>query len=95
MVRIAAGGFAADPGKGRRGASLTINSYAVEQVKEANASFTSKGGELIALPPAEHAQMLKTILSVGADVSSKNPALAAAYKIVADAAARTRQSPSQ
>jgi hypothetical protein len=36
--------------------------------------------------------MIRTIVSVGPDVSSKNPALAAAYKIVADAAARTRQS---
>jgi TRAP-type transport system periplasmic protein len=75
--------------------SLAINPYAVEQVKEAEKSFTSKGGELINLPPAEHAQMMKTIASVAPDVSSKNPALAAAYKIVADAAARTRQSPSQ
>jgi TRAP-type C4-dicarboxylate transport system substrate-binding protein len=74
-------------------ASLAVNSYAVEQVKEAENSFTSKGGELIALPAAEQAQMRKTIVSVGPDVSSKNPALAAAYKIVADAAARTRQSP--
>jgi hypothetical protein len=39
--------------------------------------------------------MLKTIVSVGPDVSSKNPALAAAYNIVADAATRTRQSQGQ
>jgi len=71
-------------------ASLAINSYAAEKVRESQASFTSKGGELITLPPAEHAQMLKTIVSVGPDVSSRNPALAAAYKIVAAAAARTR-----
>ena len=75
--------------------SLAINPYAVEQVKQAEASFAGKGGELITLPPAEHAQMMKTIASVAPDVSSKNPALAAAYKIVADAAARTRQSPNQ
>jgi TRAP-type C4-dicarboxylate transport system substrate-binding protein len=76
-------------------ASLAINSYAVEVVKKSEASFTSGGGELIALPADEQAQMLKTIASVGPDVSSKNPALAAAYKIVADAAARTRRSPGQ
>ena len=75
--------------------SLAINPFAVEEVREAEASFSSKGGELIALPPAEHAEMMKTISSVGRDVSGKNPALAAAYKIVADAAARTRQSPKQ
>jgi TRAP-type transport system periplasmic protein len=75
--------------------SLAVNPYAVEQVKEAETSFTSKGGELITLAAAEHAQMMKTIASVAPDVSSKNPALAAAYKIVADAAARTHQSPGQ
>jgi TRAP-type C4-dicarboxylate transport system substrate-binding protein len=76
-------------------ASLAINSYAAQKVAESKASFTSGGGELMTLPPAEHAEFLKTIVSVGPDVSSKNPALAAAYKIVADAAARTRQSPGQ
>lgn len=71
--------------------SPAINPYAVEQVKQSESSFTSKGGELIALPPAEQAEMMKTIASVAPDVSSRNPAVAAAYKIVADAAARTRQ----
>ena len=79
MVRIAAEGFAGHHRQGSRGA----------------VAFTSKGGELITLPPAEHARMMKTILSVGPDVSSKNPTLAAAYKILADAAARTRQSSGQ
>jgi len=75
--------------------SLAINPFAVEEVKESEAGFASKGGELIALPPAEHAEMMKTISTVAPDVSGKNPALAAAYKIVADAAARTRQSPNR
>ena len=75
--------------------SLAINPFGVEEVREAEASFTSKGGELIRLPAAELAQMLKTIASVAPDVSAKNPAVAAAYKIVADAAARTRQSSRQ
>jgi TRAP-type transport system periplasmic protein len=74
---------------------VAIKPYAVEQVKESEASFTARGGELIALPPNEHAEMMKTISSVATDVSSKNPALAAAYEIVADAAARTRQSQGQ
>jgi hypothetical protein len=72
-----------------------IKPYAFEQVKGAEASFTSGGGELIKLPPDEYAAMMKTIADVGSDVSSKDPALAAAYKIVADAAARTRQAQSQ
>jgi TRAP-type transport system periplasmic protein len=75
--------------------SLAINSFAVKAVKEAEASFTAGGGQLISLPPDEQASMLKTLASVAPDVSKKNPALAAAYKIVADAAARTRQLPTQ
>jgi TRAP-type C4-dicarboxylate transport system substrate-binding protein len=75
--------------------SLAINAFAKQSVKQAEATFTSAGGELIDLPPADQAAMMKTIASVAPDVSSKNPALAAAYKIVADAAARTRQAPSQ
>ncbi len=39
--------------------------------------------------------MMKALASVGTDVSMQDPPLAAAYKIVADAAARTRQSPTQ
>jgi hypothetical protein len=45
----------------------------------------------VAVEAAEHAEMLKTIASVAPDVSSRNPVVAAAYKIVADAAARARQ----
>jgi TRAP-type transport system periplasmic protein len=69
---------------------VAINPYAVEQVKEAEAAFTSGGGEMIKLPPDELAEMMKTIASVGADVSKSNPNLADAYKIVSDAAQRTR-----
>ena len=71
--------------------SLAIDPFAAEQIKRSEAGFTSKGGELIKLPAAEQEQMMKTIASVATDVSSKSPSLAAAYKIVADAAARLRQ----
>jgi TRAP-type C4-dicarboxylate transport system substrate-binding protein len=50
--------------------------------------WRSAGGTLIKLPPAEHAEMMKTLASVGADVSSKNPTLAAAYQTVTEAAKR-------
>jgi TRAP-type transport system periplasmic protein len=75
--------------------SVAINTFAVKLLKEADDGWTAAGGELIKLPPDEQATFTKTLASVGADVSSKSPALAAAYKIVADAAQRTRQSPSQ
>ena len=75
--------------------SVAINPFAVKLLKEAEDGWTAAGGEMIKLPPDEQATFMKTLSSVGADVSSKSPALAAAYKTVADAAQRTRQSPSQ
>jgi hypothetical protein len=43
---------------------------------------------LINLPADEQAELLKTLSSVGADVSKEKPALAEAYKMVSDAAQR-------
>ena len=55
-------------------------------------AWTDSGGELINLPPDEQAAMMKTLASVGEDVSKTDPALDAAYKIVTEAAAAgTRQ----
>lgn len=50
--------------------------------------WRSAGGTLIKLSPAEHAEMMRTLASVGADVSSKDPSLATAYQIVTEAAKR-------
>lgn len=75
--------------------SVAIAGFAVEQRKKAEAEWTAAGGEEINLPPDEQAEMLKTVSSVGADVSKTDPQLAAAYKIVTDAAARAAQAPSQ
>jgi len=75
--------------------SVAINPTAVKLLKEAEDAWTAGGGELIKLPPDEQTAMMKTLSSVGTDVSSKKPALAEAYKIVSDAAARTRQAASQ
>jgi hypothetical protein len=41
---------------------------------------------LIALPADEQAALLRSLASVGADVSKTKPLLAAAYKTVSDAA---------
>jgi TRAP-type C4-dicarboxylate transport system substrate-binding protein len=71
--------------------STAVNPPMVDEIRESNARFTANGGELITLPPAEQTQMMNIISSVAADVSSRNAALAQAYKIVADAAARTRE----
>ena len=63
---------------------------AIEIDNAANKVWTDNGGELINLPADEQADMLKTLVSVGADVSKEKPALSDAYKIVLDAAKRAQ-----
>ena len=75
--------------------SVAINPFAVQSLKYDFSSWTASGGELINLPADEKASMMKTLSSVGPDVSKSNPQLAAAYKIATDAAVRTAQAPSQ
>jgi TRAP-type C4-dicarboxylate transport system substrate-binding protein len=70
--------------------SLAINPIAAKLLKQTEDNWKSSGGELIDLPPDEQASMIKTLGSVGADVSAAKPRLAEAYKIVTDAAQRTR-----
>ncbi len=70
--------------------AVAIGSFAIEHRKKAEADWTAAGGEMINLPPDDQATMRKTLASVGADVSKEKPALAAAYKIVSDAAQRLR-----
>lgn len=75
--------------------SKDINPVASKMYQEQRQAWAAQGGELISLPPNEQAEMMKTLASVGEDVSQSKPALHDAYKIVADAAKRTRQAPSQ
>jgi TRAP-type transport system periplasmic protein len=75
--------------------ALAINPFATEHRKKAEADWIAGGGELIDLPPDENATMMKTLSTVGADVSKSKPQLAAAHKIVIDAAARSRQNANQ
>ncbi len=51
-------------------------------------TWTDAGGELIELPGGERSEMLKTLSSVGADVSKDKPALSTAYQVVSEAAQR-------
>jgi TRAP-type C4-dicarboxylate transport system substrate-binding protein len=67
-----------------------IGPTASEIVNKARKGWTDAGGELISLPAAEQADMMKTFASVGADVSKAKPSLDDAYKIVTEAAQRTR-----
>jgi TRAP-type C4-dicarboxylate transport system substrate-binding protein len=72
------------------GEATAINPLAIEIVNKARKGWTDTGGELISLPPEEQVAMMKTLSGVGADVSKAKPALSEAYRIVTDAAQRTR-----
>ena len=70
--------------------TVAINQGASDFVEKMRKTWVARGGELITLPPDDQAQMMKTFSSVGADVSQHKPAVAAAYKVVTEAAARAR-----
>ena len=70
--------------------AVAIGPVAVDMRKKSEAAWTASGGEEISLPPDEQVQMMKTLSSVGADVSKSDPQLAAAYKVVTDAAGGAR-----
>jgi TRAP-type C4-dicarboxylate transport system substrate-binding protein len=67
-----------------------IGALASEIVGKARKGWTDTGGELISLPAAEQADMMKTFLAADAEVAKAKPVLDEAYQIVTDAAARTR-----
>jgi TRAP-type C4-dicarboxylate transport system substrate-binding protein len=67
-----------------------IGPLATEIVNKARKGWTDSGGELISLPPDEEADLMKIFLTAGSEVSKAKPAIEAAYKIVTDAAQRTR-----
>ena len=70
--------------------SEAIRPIAADLRGKSEAAYAASGGEEITLRADEQASFLKTIASVGADVSQSNPQLAAAYKIVTEAAARAQ-----
>jgi TRAP-type C4-dicarboxylate transport system substrate-binding protein len=67
-----------------------IGPLATEIVNKARKGWTDSGGELISLPPDEEADLMKIFLTAGSEVSKAKPAIEAAYKIVTEAAQRTR-----
>jgi TRAP-type C4-dicarboxylate transport system substrate-binding protein len=70
--------------------SVAVNPQAIDIVNGARKDWVDNGGELISLPPEEQASMLKTLASVGEDVSKTKPQLSEAYQVVTEAAQRTR-----
>jgi TRAP-type transport system periplasmic protein len=72
------------------GESVAINPWAIDLNAKVRQGWLDKGGELISLPPDEQSAMMETLASVGEDVSKSKAELSAAYRLVTDAAKRTR-----
>jgi TRAP-type transport system periplasmic protein len=70
--------------------SVAINPFAMGLWEKARKSWVDGGGELITLPKDDQAAMMKTLANVGEDIAKSKPGLYDAYKIVTDAAQRTR-----
>ena len=64
--------------------------WGIDYNAKQDAVWTSKGGELINLPPDERASLMSTLGSVGADVSKSKPNVQTAYDLVTAAAARAK-----
>ena len=70
--------------------SKSMYDFSTKIWAQSQSDWVAKGGERIELPADEQAAMMETLGSVAQDVASKNPTLAAAYQIVADAAKRDK-----
>jgi TRAP-type transport system periplasmic protein len=66
--------------------SLDVNPHAEQILDDARKVWQTSGGELIDLPADEQSELVKTLASVGDDVSKTKPNVSAAYQIVKDAA---------
>jgi TRAP-type C4-dicarboxylate transport system substrate-binding protein len=75
--------------------AVAINPWAIDHIEKVRKGWVDGGGELIRLPRDEQSAMMKTLASVGEDVSKTKPQLREAYQVVTDAAKRTRQPPGQ
>jgi TRAP-type C4-dicarboxylate transport system substrate-binding protein len=70
--------------------TVAINPMAARMLDEQRQSWVNGGGELISLPGDEQSAMMKTLATVGEDVSKSNAQLNAAYHVVIDAAKRSQ-----
>jgi TRAP-type C4-dicarboxylate transport system substrate-binding protein len=70
--------------------AVAINPQAVDVLNRARKTWVTNGGELINLPPEEQVDMLKTLSSVGEDVTANKPTIKAAYQVVKEAAERLK-----
>src|ERR1700761_1916253 len=64
--------------------AINFNPRAQEIEDASIKAWTAGKGEFINLPADEQAEMIKTMSSVGADITKEKPAVAEAFKIVSD-----------
>jgi TRAP-type transport system periplasmic protein len=74
--------------------SVKINPWGLDFRRKMQKAWLAQGGELIELPAKEQAEMMKTLASVGEDVSKSSPSLHQAYETVVAAARRAAAAPS-
>ncbi|HUZ71935.1 MAG TPA: TRAP transporter substrate-binding protein [Stellaceae bacterium] len=67
-----------------------ISPWAVAFYQQQRKVWVDKGGQLISLPPAEEAAMMKSLSNIGNDLTKSKPALHAAYETLVAAAKRTQ-----
>jgi TRAP-type transport system periplasmic protein len=70
-------------------AAAQVNPWAVDFYEKQRKAWTEHG-ELISLPAAEQAQMMKDIAAVGAEVAKRKPGLDQAYNTFVEVAKRTQ-----
>jgi len=70
--------------------AVALHPHMVQIYNNARKAWTDNGGELVSFPPDEQAALMKTLSSVGADVSKANSKLNDAYQAVVAGAERTR-----
>jgi TRAP-type transport system periplasmic protein len=70
--------------------AIDFNPQAIAIENAAVKTWTDNGGEFVNLPADDQAEMIKTMSSVGAEITKEKPALADAFKVVTDAAQRSR-----
>jgi len=70
--------------------SVAINPVSIQYFNNAQKEWTERGGELIDLPPDEQSAMMETLAGAAEEVAKRKPDLQAAFKVVADAAKRTK-----
>jgi len=70
--------------------AVMLNPWTIDFNGKARQAWLDGGGELISLPADEQSALIKTLASVGADVSKTKPDLNAAYQVITEAVQRTR-----